>query len=95
MDETTLLNSTLSAFYTAGGGCLAIDAGKTLRADGQIVTARIEICSDSIHGRRADAYGKPGQHDLRYASGPGIWANGSSTFFDHLTVRNTVNCQPS
>ena len=35
-DETTLLNSTLAAFYTAGGGCLAIDPNKTLRADGQI-----------------------------------------------------------
>ncbi|HTS62157.1 MAG TPA: hypothetical protein VMH28_09030 [Candidatus Acidoferrales bacterium] len=36
-DETSLLNTTLTAFYTAGGGCLAINAGKTLRADGQIV----------------------------------------------------------
>ena len=36
-DETTLLNSTLSTFYAAGGGCLYIDAGKTLRADSQIV----------------------------------------------------------
>jgi hypothetical protein len=36
-DEATLLNSTFAAWYAAGGGCLAIDAGKTLRADGQIV----------------------------------------------------------
>jgi hypothetical protein len=36
-DETTLLNSAFAAWYSAGtGGCLAIDAGKTLRADGQI-----------------------------------------------------------
>ena len=35
-DETTLLNSVFAAFYTAGGGCLAIDPNKTLRADGQI-----------------------------------------------------------
>jgi len=35
-DETALLNATLSAFYAAGGGCLAIDGGKTLRIDGQI-----------------------------------------------------------
>jgi hypothetical protein len=36
-DETVLLNSTLLSFYNAGGGCLAIDCGKTLRANGQIV----------------------------------------------------------
>ena len=36
-DETTLLNSTLAAMNTAGGGCLAIDAAKTLRADGQVI----------------------------------------------------------
>jgi hypothetical protein len=36
-DETTLFNSTFAAWYAAGtGGCLAIDAGKTLRVDGQI-----------------------------------------------------------
>src|SRR4051794_27704806 len=35
-DETALLNSALAAFYAAHGGCLAIDANKTLRADGQI-----------------------------------------------------------
>ena len=35
-DETARLNSTLLSFYNAGGGCLAIDCGKTLRADGQI-----------------------------------------------------------
>ena len=42
-DETSLLNSTLAAFYAAGGGCLAIDGGKTLRIDGQI-TCRIPAC---------------------------------------------------
>jgi hypothetical protein len=36
-DESALLNSTFAAFYAAGGGCLAIDMGKTLRADSQIV----------------------------------------------------------
>src|SRR5262249_54965720 len=36
-DESALLNSTFTAFYNAGGGCLAIDMGKTLRADSQIV----------------------------------------------------------
>ncbi len=35
-DETALLISTFAAFYAAHGGCLAIDANKTLRADGQI-----------------------------------------------------------
>lgn len=35
-DETAKLNSVLAAFYTAGGGCLAIDANKTLRADSKI-----------------------------------------------------------
>ncbi|HKA00986.1 MAG TPA: hypothetical protein VKE70_30950 [Candidatus Solibacter sp.] len=37
-DETTLLNNTVAAMVNAGGGCLAIDGGKTIRADGQIVT---------------------------------------------------------
>jgi len=36
-DETTKMNTVLADFYTANGGCLAIDAGKTLRVDGQIV----------------------------------------------------------
>ena len=36
-DETTALNNWLSASYTAGGGCIQIDATKTLRADGQII----------------------------------------------------------
>ncbi len=36
-DETAKLNSVLLAFYNHGGGCLAIDCGKTLRADSQIV----------------------------------------------------------
>jgi hypothetical protein len=35
-DETALLNATFASFYAAHGGCLAIDANKTLRADGQI-----------------------------------------------------------
>jgi hypothetical protein len=35
-DETAQLNSVFATFYAAGGGCLAVDAGKTLRADGQI-----------------------------------------------------------
>src|SRR4051812_6598881 len=35
-DETTQLNNVLTNMLTNGGGCLAIDAGKTLRADGQI-----------------------------------------------------------
>ena len=37
IDETALLNTTFANFYSAGGGCLAINNGKTLRADGQIV----------------------------------------------------------
>ena len=96
-DEGPKMTATIAAFVAAGGGCLAIDSGKTLRVDSQIVTSPgSKYVPIRFTGDGLTAYGETGSTlDLRYASGPGIWANGSSTFsLDHLTVRNTVNCQP-
>lgn len=76
-DETSLLNSTIAAIINGGGGCLAVDAGKTLRADGQVVTpynvsASMRLTSSC--GTGANAYGTPiengcGVLDLRYHAG--------------------------
>lgn len=48
------MNSTLANFYTAGGGCLAIDAGKTLRADSQITlpAAAANSTSNGVGGKQ-------------------------------------------
>jgi len=84
-DESTLLNSTLAAFSTAGGGCLAIDAGKTLRADGQIVlmsggsptftqrTVRITGAGQGIGGIAGGMDTGVSRIDLRYhGTGDGV-----------------------
>jgi hypothetical protein len=100
-DETTLLNSTFAAFQTAGGGCLAIDAGKTLRADGQIVLPNSGSPKWAVPTFRITGVGDGGdnliwsgtpiyggsQLDLRYASGPKIWSSGIGTFeIDHISI---------
>jgi hypothetical protein len=104
-DETTLLNSTI-----AGGlvSCLAIDAGKTLRADGQVVlpTSGGTTCVGTtfrITGAGAGGWG-PGTStlDLRYhgsgiaayQGGPKILALGFGTLqIDNVTIAdNGTDC---
>jgi len=84
-DESTALIALLGKYYTAGGGCLYIDDGKTLRADSQIVIPNagssgyrqppIRITSGSNSANYSDAIvtsGVPnggGRLDLRYHGG--------------------------
>jgi len=100
-DETTTLNTLLGTFYTAGGGCVAIDAGKTLRADGQIVIPKavstpwaatpVRITGSTNPMASADALATPtggSTLDLRYA-GNRILALGQGTVeIDHNLIKN-------
>jgi len=95
------LNTLLGTFYTAGGGCVAIDAGKTLRADGQIVIPKavstpwaatpVRITGSTNPMASADALATPtggSTLDLRYA-GNRILALGQGTVeIDHNLIKN-------
>ena len=103
-DETTKLVSTFAAFYAAGGGCLAIDAGKGLRFDSQFLPPTDAYVGGSgvapsapyyrITGAGGEIAGAPGTYpgsflDIRYASGPGILMRGWGVFeIDHITIKN-------
>ncbi len=101
-DETAKLQSVLNTFYAAGGGCLYIDNGKTLRVDGQIVMPYassspwtmppIRITGNSSGIGSADALPSVppagSTLDLRYA-GNRIVSLGQGTLeIDHLTIVN-------
>jgi hypothetical protein len=100
-DETATLNALLASWATTGG-CLAIDAGKTLRADGQIVFpygSGPSYVMPSIRITGAGASGAFSDHtpttppagsilDLRY-NGTRLYAYGQGTLeIDHLTITN-------
>lgn len=101
-DETTAFNALMANFYASGGGCLAIDAGKTLRLDSQITIPKdggtpwamppIRITGANASIVSADVIPSVPQGgsvlDLRYA-GNRIVSLGQGTLeVDHLTIRN-------
>jgi hypothetical protein len=99
-DETALLNSTIAGMMSAGGGCLAIDPGKTIRADGQIVApygagASIRITGSTMSGLSGPGDPVPvsvagGMLDLRY-HGSGVYGGGPkflSLYFGTLQLDN-------
>jgi hypothetical protein len=88
-DETALLNSVLTNMLTNGGGCLSIDAGKTLRADGQIalsnfangaslrITGAVAAGGDGLHNPSSPPPSGGSVLDLRYHNSPyGQYGNG-------------------
>jgi hypothetical protein len=104
-DETTLLNATIATMLAAGGGCLMIDSGKTIRADGQIVaqpgppaatsiriTSPVAASASGPYDPVPFASGAGGILDLRY-HGSGLYGGGPkflSTFFGTLKLDNVT-----
>ena len=78
-DETALLNTTFANYYTAGGGCLAIDAGKTLRADDQItMPAASANSTQNGVGGKTPWIRITGAGGAFFAFGPSFLAGGST-----------------
>jgi hypothetical protein len=107
-DETALLNTKLTAMMAAGGGCLAVDAGKALRADGQVFTLSVTGFQPTVRITGAAALGGDGINtptaasgsrlDLRYTGGPKILTvyNGSLEI-DHIAITtggSASDCSP-
>lgn len=93
-DESAKMTTVLNDFATAGGGCLYIDDGKTLRVDSQIVLphaatspyyqAPIRITSGGHSGNYADVSQSfppgGGKLDLRYHGGNSLMYGGGPKF---------------
>ena len=73
-DETALLNSTFAAFYAAHGGCLAIDANKTLRRTAKS-SARFRLAElgiAALPNHRASGLGVGGNGDATTMQGGSV-----------------------
>jgi hypothetical protein len=78
-DETALLDSTLTRFFAANGGCLAIDNGKSLRIDGQIT-----FPADAANAQGVGIAGRQPTYAIigagnSYAPSGYAWMSGGST----------------
>ena len=94
-DETAALLVLMAKWQSSGGGCLAIDTGKTLTTANQVVVPTFLVGSNVRQANMritGAAGGGASSWNLTYSKGPKISTTGFGVLeLDHLTLEDTVD----